>query len=100
MSGKASASCVCTETPFLSAAPRVRVGAQPVQAGTGVGDSRRDRLHDFVGYRGRQFPHRRDAIDMRELHLRLTQRFRSPHELTGPLFDTLLELLIESFELG
>src|SRR5207244_2086405 len=53
-----------------------RFGAQPVQGGLGISVSRRDRLHDFVGYRGRQLPHRPDAIDMREFRLRLAQGFR------------------------
>ena len=61
---------------------------------------RRDRLVDFMGNRGRQLPHRRDAIDVRELRLRLAQRFRGQHQLAGPFHDTLFELLIESLDFG
>jgi hypothetical protein len=57
-------------------------------------------LVDLVDNRGRQLPHRRDAIDVRQLHLRLTQRLRGLHQLAGPLHDTLFEFLIESLDLG
>ena len=48
-----------------------RLGAKPAQSGVGVGDRRGDRLVDLMGDRGRQLPHGRDAIGVRELHLRL-----------------------------
>ena len=73
-----------------------RLGAKPAQGGIGIGDCRRNWLADFMGNRGRQLPHRRDAIDVRELHLCLAQRFRRQHQLVGPFHDTLFELLIES----
>ena len=65
-----------------------------------VVDCRGDRLVDFMSDRGRQLPHRGDAIDVRELRLRLTQRFRRQHQLAGPFYDTLFELLIESLDFG
>src|SRR5690242_16891866 len=77
-----------------------RLGAQPAQGGMGIGDCRRDRLHDFMGNRGRQLSHRRDAIDVRELRLRLTQRLRGQHQLVGPFYDTSFELLIEEPDFG
>ncbi len=43
---------------------------EPAQSGVGVGDHRGNRLVDFMGNRGRQLPHRRDAIGVRERHLR------------------------------
>ena len=51
------------------------LGVQPVQSRLGIVDPRRNRLHDFMGNRGRQLPHRRDAIDVREFRLRFVQRF-------------------------
>ena len=53
-----------------------------------------------MGNRGRQLPHRRDAIEVRELRLRLTQRFRRLHQLVGPFHDTLFEFLIEPLDFG
>ncbi len=76
------------------------LGAKPAQGGMGIGDCRRDRLVDFMGNRGHQLPHRRDAIDVRELRLRLAQRFRGQHQLAGSFHDTLFELLIESLDFG
>ena len=78
------------------ASSRSWLAAEPAQAGIGIGDHGGERLVDFMGNRGRQLPHRRDAIDVRELRLRLTQRFRGLHQLAGPFYDTLFELLIES----
>ena len=49
--------------------------AEPAQAGMGVRDHRRDRLIDLMGDRGRQLPHGRDAIGVRE---RLPFFFRPP----------------------
>ena len=48
-----------------------RLGAQPAQSRIGVGDRRRDRLVDLMGNRGRELPHGRDAIRVRQLHLHL-----------------------------
>jgi hypothetical protein len=59
-----------------------------VQGGIGIVDARRNRLHDFMGNRGRQLPHRRDAIDVRELRLGLAQRFRGLPQLAGPFHDS------------
>ncbi len=58
-----------------------RLGAKPAQSGVCVGDRRGERLVDFMGNRGCQLPHRRDAIDVRELHLRLAQGFGRKHML-------------------
>ena len=46
------------------------VAAKPAQSGIGAGDCRGYRLADLMGDRGRELPHRRDAIGVRELHLR------------------------------
>src|SRR6516225_243954 len=46
-----------------------RFFAQPAQRGSGIVDRCCDRLVDFMGNRGRELPHRRDAIRMRQLHL-------------------------------
>jgi hypothetical protein len=43
---------------------------------------------------GRKLPHRRDAIDVRQLRLCLAQRFRGQHQLAGPFHDTLFEFLV------
>ena len=48
---------------------------EPAQSGLCVGDHRRDRLIDLMGDRGRQLPHRRDAIGVRE---RLSFLLRTP----------------------
>src|SRR4029077_1089894 len=53
-----------------------------------------------MGNRGCQLPHRREAINVRELRLRLTQCFRGLHQLVGPFCDTLFKLLIESLDFG
>ena len=65
-----------------------------------LGDHPDERLVNLMSNRGRQLPHRRDAIDVRKLHLRLAQRFRGQHQLAGPFHDTLFELLIESLDFG
>ena len=44
---------------------------KPTQSGLGMGDRRGDRLIDLMGDRGRQLPHGRDAIGVRERHLGL-----------------------------
>ena len=44
---------------------------QPAQRRLGVGDRRGDRLVHFMGDRGGELPHRRDAVGMRQLHLHL-----------------------------
>ena len=45
--------------------------AQPAQTGMGIGHRRGDRLVHFMGDRGRELPHRRDAVGVRELGLYL-----------------------------
>ena len=47
------------------------MAAKPAQGSFGVGDRRGDWLVDLMGNRGRQLPHRRDAIGVRERHLRI-----------------------------
>ena len=57
---------------------------EPAQSGLCVGDHRGDRLIDLVGDRGRQLPHSRDAIGVRE---RLSFFLRPPafgHIHQGP----------------
>src|SRR6266481_6064044 len=46
-----------------------RLSTEPVQPGLCVGDNRRDRLSDFMGNRGHELPHRRDAARVRQLRL-------------------------------
>jgi hypothetical protein len=53
-----------------------------------------------MGNRGCQLPHRRNAINVREVCLCLTQRFRGLHQLGGPVYDTVFKLLIESLDFG
>src|SRR5262249_15973370 len=48
-----------------------RSETQPAQCGMGVSDCRCERLVGLMGDRGRELPHRREAIDVRELCLRL-----------------------------
>ena len=43
---------------------------EPAQSGVAVGDHCGNRLVDLMGNRGRQLPHRRDAIGVRQRHLR------------------------------
>jgi hypothetical protein len=74
--------------------------AKPAQSRIGVGDHAGDRLVDFMRNRGRKLPHGRYAIDMRELRLRLAQRFRGQHQLAGPFHDALFEFLIEPLDFG
>jgi hypothetical protein len=64
-----------------------RLAGQPAQAGIGVGDHPGERLLDFMGNRRRQLPHRRDAVDVRELHLRLAQGFGGSHVLREVALD-------------
>jgi hypothetical protein len=63
------------DNPFHRAARRVHVGssaAEPAQTGLGVGDDGGERLVHFMGDRGHQLAHRRDAVGVREFQLRLT----------------------------
>ena len=53
-----------------------------------------------MGNRGRQLPHRCDAIDVREFRLGLAQGFLGLYQFAGSFFDTLFELLIESRDFG
>ena len=46
-----------------------RLETQPAQCGMGIGDCRCERLVELMGNGGRQLPHRRDPIDVRELCL-------------------------------
>ena len=48
-----------------------RLSAEPTQPRLGVQDRSSDRLVHFMGDRGRKLPHRRDAVRVRQLHLRL-----------------------------
>ena len=47
-----------------------RLGGEPERSGLSVDRHRVDRLADLMGDRGRQLPHRRDAIDMSQFRLR------------------------------
>ena len=55
-----------------------RLDGRATQAGLAVGDDGRQRLIDFVRDRGGKLAERRHARDMRELRLRLVQRFFGP----------------------
>jgi hypothetical protein len=48
-----------------------RPRAEPAQTRAGIGDDRGDRLIDFMSNRGRELPHRCDAIRVCQLHLEL-----------------------------
>ena len=72
---------------------RVNELTLPVQTGVGVGDDGRQRLVDLMGDRGRELAHRRHAGDVRELRLRLLQRF------LGPL-RSVMSLLVSSVAAG
>ena len=50
-----------------------RVGAQTAQGHVGIGDRRCDGLVHLMGDRGRELAHGRNAIDVRELGMRLLQ---------------------------
>src|SRR4029079_87928 len=65
-----------------------RPATQPPQSGLGIVNCRIDRLICFMCDRGRQLPHCRDAIYVRELRLRFTECFRGSCQLDGPLTET------------
>src|SRR4029077_21000385 len=48
-----------------------RLAAEPAQRRLSVGDSGRDGLFHFMGDRGRELPHGRNAVRVRQLHLHL-----------------------------
>src|SRR5919201_3198230 len=59
----------------------------------GIGDRRCGRLHHLMGNRGRELPHRRDAVDVCEFRLRRLECYR-------PFQDPAFELVIQLVEFG
>lgn len=65
-----------------------RLRAQPALSRIGIVDCRCNRLHDLVSNRGRQLPHCRDAIEVRELRLRFAQRPRGLPQFARPFLGS------------